>query len=99
MHYVFSQHVLEKKIFFNTWPFLFFCLFGPANETPGGGMVIKIIIFIPLVLEMVQTKNGYVWPCCFQEEFKHVKLLTMTVEAQLQLSDSDDLKCNTYFEL
>lgn len=32
-----------------------------------GGKVITFTIYIPLLLEILQTKNGNNWPCYFQE--------------------------------
>lgn len=58
----------------NFWKCDPFLLTWPSQWSPGGGMVINFTI-IPLILEMLQTKNGNHWPCNFQEEFINVKLL------------------------
>lgn len=57
---------VEKKIFDNVAFFTYLAL-------PGGGIVIHFTIYIFLILDVLQTKNGNDWSFSFQEGVKIVK--------------------------
>lgn len=70
MHLHFSK-ICECREYFGNLGLFF--KFGTTHDAPGVVFVVNFTIHIPLILEMVQTKDSNNLPCSFQE-FTNVKL-------------------------